>query len=33
MFRARACYCIFCAVLGLFLAWLMLFGYAGAAVA
>src|SRR3954452_11377777 len=31
MFRARACYCIFCAVLGLFLAWLMLFGNAGAA--
>src|SRR3954447_10005425 len=30
MFRARACYCIFCAVLGLFLAWLMLFGNASA---
>src|SRR3954469_5070310 len=26
MFRPRACYCIFCAVLGLVLAWLMLFG-------
>src|SRR5947199_4598256 len=26
MFRPRACYCIFCAVLGLALAWLMFFG-------